>query len=390
MKQNWLFENVRVLRDDFTFADASVAVRDGVIAEIGRPDGAGLQKIDGTGRLLVPGLIDTHFHGALGNCFGRTGPEGIREVAAFEAKQGVTAIVPAVSATTDENVLDTLRSIRTVMASGSGGARVEGVHLEGPFLSMEYRGGQWPKYLQPPTVQKLRVFWDASGGCIRILTLAPECGDGLAVIREAKALGIAVALGHTGADYDTAKAAIDCGATIATHTFNGMVGLHHRAPGVLGTVLTDDRVSCEIIADFVHLHPATVDLICRAKGMERVHLISDSMYATGLPDGDYPEEDRVRHIRNGACVLDDGRISGSTFPISYGMRNLLTLGVPLEKAVMAGSQNPAKAAGLFERTGSITPGKRADVVLLDSSLDVVATFVDGCPVYGREGTSLCG
>ena len=188
----------------------------------------------------------------------------------------------------------------------------------------------------------------------------------------------------------TASAAIDCGATIATHTFNGMVGLHHRAPGVLGAVLTDDRVSCEIIADFVHLHPATVDLICRAKGMERVHLISDSMYATGLPDGDYPEEDRVRHIRNGACVLDDGRISGSTFPISYGMRNLLTLGVPLEKAVMAGSQNPAKAAGLFERTGSITPGKRADVVLLDSSLDVVATFVDGCPVYGREGTSLCG
>ena len=117
MNKNWLFENVRVLRDDFTFADASVAVRDGVIAEIGRPDGAGLQKIDGAGRLLVPGLIDTHFHGALGNCFGRTGPEGIREVAAFEAKQGVTAIVPAVSATTDENVLDTLRSIRMVMAS---------------------------------------------------------------------------------------------------------------------------------------------------------------------------------------------------------------------------------------------------------------------------------
>lgn len=189
MNKNWLFENVRVLRDDFTFADASVAVRDGVIAEIGRPDGAGLQKIDGAGRLLVPGLIDTHFHGALGNCFGRTGPEGIREVAAFEAKQGVTAIVPAVSATTDENVLDTLRSIRMVMASGSGGARVEGVHLEGPFLSMEYRGGQWPKYLQPPTVQKLRVFWDASGGCIRILTLAPECGDGLAVIRRGKGAG---------------------------------------------------------------------------------------------------------------------------------------------------------------------------------------------------------
>ena len=196
------------------------------------------------------------------------------------------------------------------------------------------------------------------------------------------------ALGHTGADYDTAKAAIDCGATIATHTFNGMVGLHHRAPGVLGAVLTDDRVSCEIIADFVHLHPATVDLICRAKGMDRVHLVSDSMYATGLPDGDYPEEDRVRHIRNGACVLDDGRISGSMYPVSYGMKNLLTLGIPLEKAVMAVSKNPAKAAGIFDHTGSITPGKRADLVLLDPSLNVAATFVDGCPVYRREGVSL--
>lgn len=388
MKQNWLFQNVRVLKDDFTFADASVAVRNGVIAGIGQPDETGLQPIDATGLTLIPGLIDTHFHGALGHCFGRTGPEGIRAVAAFEAMHGVTAIVPAVSATADENVFATLRDIQSVMASGSGGARVEGVHLEGPFLSAEYRGGQWLKYLQPPTVEKLRTFWDASGGCIRILTIAPECGDGLAVIREAVALGIAVALGHTGADYETAKAAIDCGATIATHTFNGMVGLHHRAPGVLGAVLSDDRVSCEIIADFVHLHPAVVDLICRTKRMDRVHLVSDSMYATGLPDGDYPDEERVRHIRNGVCVLDDGRISGSTYPICYGMKNLLTLGIPLEQAVMAVSKNPAKAAGIFGHTGSITPGKRADLVLLDSSLNVVATFVDGSLVYNREGGSL--
>ena len=348
-----------------------------------------MQKIDGAGRLLVPGLIDTHFHGALGNCFGRTGPEGIREVAAFEAKQGVTAIVPAVSATTDENVLDTLRSIRTVMASGSGGARVEGVHLEGPFLSMEYRGGQWPKYLQPPTVQKAaRIL-----GRVRRLHTHPDAGAGmrgrLAVIREAKALGIAVALGHTGADYDTAKAAIDCGATIATHTFNGMVGLHHRAPGVLGAVLTDDRVSCEIIADFVHLHPATVDLICRAKGMERVHLISDSMYATGLPDGDYPEEDRVRHIRNGACVLDDGRISGSTFPISYGMRNLLTLGVPLEKAVMAGSQNPARPPD-FRAHRQHHAGQARRRRCWTRRWMSSRRLWTAAPCTAGEGTSLCG
>lgn len=390
MERSWLFENARVLTDGFTFQTTSVAVRDGVITQVGASDGGGLPKIDASGLTLIPGLIDTHFHGALGNCFGRTGPEGIREVAAFEAKQGVTSIVPAISATTDENVFASLCSFRSVMESGSGGARVEGIHLEGPFLSMEYRGGQWPRYLQPPSVEKLHAFWEASGGIIRILTLAPECENGLEVIRAARELGIAVALGHTGADYETAKAAIDCGASISTHTFNGMVLLHHRAPGVLGAVLTDDRVSCEVIADFVHLHPAAVDLICRAKGMDRVHLVSDSMYATGLPDGDYPEEDRVRHIRNGACVLDDGRISGSTYPVSYGMRNLLTLGIPLEKAVMAVSRNPAHAAGIFGHTGSITPGKRADLVLLDASLEVAATFVDGRPVYKTEEVSLCG
>lgn len=381
MERSWLFENCRVLTDGFTFENVSVAVRDGVIAGIGTLEAGNLPRIDAAGLTLIPGLIDTHFHGALGNCFGRTGPEGIREVAAFEAKQGVTSIVPAISATIDENVFASLDSFRAVMESGSGGARVEGVHLEGPFLSMEYRGGQWPRYLQPPSAEKLRAFWDASGGIIRILTLAPECDNGLEVIRAARELGIAVALGHTGADYETAKAAIGCGASISTHTFNGMVSLHHRAPGVLGAVLTDDRVSCEVIADFVHLHPATVDLICRAKGMDRVHLVSDSMYATGLPDGDYLEEDRVRHIRGGACVLDDGRISGSTYPISFGMRNLLTLGLPLEKAVMAASRNPARAAGIFGHTGSITIGKRADLVLLNPSLETAATFVDGCPVY---------
>lgn len=360
-----------------------------MIEEIGTPEGVGLKRVDATGLTLIPGLIDTHFHGALGNCFGRTGADGICKIAAFEATQGVTSIVPTISATTDGNVFSSIQSFRSVMESGSGGARVEGIHLEGHFLSPEYRGGQMTKYLQLPAIQKLHRFWTASGGNIRIITLAPECENGLELIRAAKTLGIAVALGHTGASYDTTKTAIECGASISTHTFNGMVALHHRSPGVLGAVLTDDRVSCEIIADFVHLHSATVLLICRAKGMDRVHLVSDSMYATGLPDGDYPEENRVRHIRDGVCVLDDGRISGSTYPISYGMRNLLTLGIPLEKAVMASSRNPAQAVGIYSHTGSITKGKRGDLVLLDSNLSVVATFVDGYPVYIAEGCNLC-
>ena len=387
MDRSWLFENARVLKDDFTFETVPVAIRGGFITEANNA-GAGAHRVDCSGMTLIPGLIDTHFHGALGNCFGRTDAEGIRKVAAFEASKGITSIVPAVSATTDDHLEAFLKDLRTVMETGSGGARIEGVHLEGPFLSMDYRGGQMPRYLQTPSEEKLRHWHELCGGAVKILTLAPELENALPVIRAAKEMGIAVAMGHTGADYDTAEAAIDCGASISTHTFNGMVSLHHRKPGILGAVLTDDRVSCEIIADFVHLHPATVKLICRAKGMDRVHLVSDSMFATGLPDGDYPEEDRVRHIRNGACVLDDGRISGSTFPVFYGMKNLLTVGIPLEQAVMAASRNSARAAGIFDHTGSITPGKRGDMVLLNDKLEVAATFVDGCPVYLAEGMSL--
>lgn len=387
MEQSLVFENARVLKDDFSFETGSVAVKNGVIAKMDSLDGAA-QRIDAKGMTLIPGLIDTHFHGALGNCFGLTDAAGIREVAAFEASFGVTSIIPAVSATTDENLFAFLHSIREVMASQGGGARVEGVHLEGPFLSMEYRGGQMAKYLQLPSVEKLRAYWEASGGSIRILTLAPECGEGLETIKAAKELGIAVALGHTGADYDTAKAAVDCGASISTHTFNGMVSLHHRSPGVLGVALTDDRVSCEMIADFVHLHPAIVSLICRVKGMDRVNLISDSMYATGLPDGDYVEGGLVRHVKDGWCLLDDGRISGGMYPIFYGMKNLVSLGIPLEQAVMAASRNPAKTAGIFDHTGSITIGKRGDLVLLDSELNVAATFVDGRLVYRAKGVTL--
>lgn len=388
MERSWHFENARVLKDDFTFEVTSLTVRDGVIEGIGGPCPEGARRVDAAGKNLIPGLIDTHFHGALGNCFGRTDASGIRTVAAFEAAQGITSIIPAVSATADENIFASLAAVQEAMSAPTGGARVEGIHLEGPFLSKNYRGGQWERYLQTPSVEKLRHYYEASGGALRIMTLAPECENGLDVVREAKNLGVAIALGHTGADFDTAKAAVDCGASLSTHTFNGMVPFHHRTPGVLGEVLTDDRVSCEVIADFVHLHPATILLICRAKGMDRVHLVSDSMFATGLPDGDYPEEDRVRHIRNGACVLDDGRISGSTYPVAFGMRNLVKIGIPLEQAVMAASRNPARDAGILGHTGTLTPGKRADLVLLKEDLFPAATFVDGEPVFTAEGVRL--
>ncbi len=390
MQKGWLIERGRVLTDDFHFRSCPVAVRDGKFAALTADRGTDeLRRVDAAGMTVIPGLIDTHFHGALNYCFGTADRDGIRKVAAFEASWGVTSILPAISATSDEFLLQSLRDFYAVMETGTGASRIEGVHLEGPFLSEKYRGGQRSAMLQKPSVEKLLRFWDVSGGHIRILTIAPEYDEGFQVIQTARRLGISVALGHTGADYDTAKAAIDQGATISTHTFNGMIPLHHRAPGVVGAVLTDDRVSCEVIADFVHLHPATVELVCRAKGLERVHLVSDSMFATGMPDGDYPDGDRIRHIRDGICRLDDGRISGSTHPLLYGVKNLLQLGIPLEKAVMTASSNAARAAGIFDHTGSIAVGKRGDFSLLDEKLNVVATFVDGEPVYVGKGGLPC-
>ncbi|MGI6653692.1 MAG: N-acetylglucosamine-6-phosphate deacetylase [Christensenellales bacterium] len=361
------------------FAVRDVAVRGGLIVETGREKG--LQRVDARGMLLIPGLVDTHFHGALNEDFRTASAEAIGRIAAYEAAHGIATIVPAISAAPDAVAFPALEHLAEAIESGTGGARIAGIHMEGPFLSERYRGGMRLEMLQAPSPRKLEEFQRAACGYVRLMTIAPELPGALDTIRAAREMGIVVSIGHTGASYEEAMAAIEAGATVSTHTFNAMRGLTHRTPGVLAAVLTDERVSCEVIADFVHVHPAVVKLLCRVKGAKGFHLVSDSMYATGMPDGDYKKEGVVRHVRSGVSTLDDGRIAGSTYTILTGLKHLVSLGFTWEEAVNAASLNPARALGLANVTGSITPGMRADLALMDEDFNPRFTLVGGEIVY---------
>ncbi|HHY24443.1 MAG TPA: N-acetylglucosamine-6-phosphate deacetylase [Clostridiaceae bacterium] len=381
MGKDLLFINGCVLLKDFVFHNCDVAVRNGKISEIGSLVPKSEEIIDLKGRYLIPGLIDTHLHGAVGESFLNTTMEGIRKIAVFEAEQGVTAITPTISSATDERTEAAINTVCSVIKTETNGAKITGINLEGPFLSKNRRGGHSSKMLQTPSVEKLKKFIAVSEGNIKILTLAPELENSAETIEYARKENLVVGIGHSDGNYITAIEAIERGATISTHTFNAMPPLLHREPGILGAVLTDDRVTCEMICDLVHLHDSILRLIYRAKGDDKINIISDSMYAAGLPDGEYYKEGQVRYVKNSVSMLENGTISGSTKTIMKGVRNLVDLGIPLESAVKMSSFNPACTLGIQNLNGSISVGNWGDLVILDKNLAVIATFINGLQNY---------
>lgn len=385
MSTELILLHAAVLQDDFTFRTCDVRIRQGKIAEIGSFTGE--EGLNLSGRYLLPGLVESHFHGAVGEDFHEADREGIRKIAAYEAAHGITTIIPTISSSRDAVVEYSLRTVGEAIREGNtGGSAIRGIHLEGPFLSDARKGSHLTIYLHRPSIEELDRLDKLSGGNVRSMTIAPELEGAMDVIRYACSKKITIQIGHTAADYATTIKAIDAGATVATHTFNGMEPLHHRSPGVLGAVLTDDRVTCEMIGDLVHVQGPVLQLIYRAKGPERVSLVSDSMYGAGLPEGEYTRQGRTRTVQGGVARLPDGTISGSARTILDGVRNLVGLGIPLEQAVKAASYNPARTLGLAASIGSIAVSKEADFVIMDKALAVQATLVGGCFVYQYSDT----
>lgn len=376
-----IFKNGTVLLDDFSFLKTDIRIENGKIAEIG--DGlSGTETKDIDGLYLLPGLIEEHFHGANGyGVLGATA-EDFLKIAEFEAACGVTTITPTLSSYPDEDVYSCIESIKQAMQQQTGGSRILGLHLEGPFLSNKYRGAHNPSNLKNPTVERLSGFLEAAEGCVKVLTLAPELEGAIDTIKYAVSKGIAVEIGHSEATFQEAVSAIDAGASISTHTFNAMVPLNHRNPGILGAVLTDDRVHCEVMADLGHVAGAVVKLIYRAKGVDRVNIVSDSTNFAGYPDGEYSEKGNKYTVKKGIAYLENGTITGSVYTIFDGVRNCVKeLGIPLEHAVKMASYNPAKSLGIQHETGSIAVGKRADFFSMDKDFNIKETYCGGRKVY---------
>lgn len=335
---------------------------------------AGGPVLDAAGCYVLPGFVDIHIHGAAGADFCDGTPDALARISRTLAQNGVTSFLGTGMAY-DEATLTRLFANAAAFAAPENGAVMRGIHMEGPFFAAQKRGAHEEKYLCDPNVAMFDRLWQASGQSIRMLDLAPELSGAEALIRAA-AGRCTVSLAHTTADYDTAVRAFAAGATHATHLFNAMPPFGHREPGVVGAAFDRARY-VELISDGIHLHPAMVRAVFALFGADRVCLISDAMRAAAMPDGDYSLGGQAVRVTGGKATLADGTIAGSATLLSDGVRRAVSFGVPLADAVLAATANPAKAAGLFDEVGSLTPGKRADVIVLDKDLHLRAVFAAG-------------
>ncbi len=366
--------NARVFLDG-GFVEGGVAFTDRITAA--GPAVTGPGDLDARGGYVIPGLIDIHTHAAMGADASDGDPEGMAVLSRYYAAGGVTAWCPTTMTLKEPELTRAMHAIRDFVRPEDG-ARVAGVNLEGPFLSYAKRGAQNPENLHAPDIDLFRRLNDASGGLVRLVTVAPEEPGAIPFIRAASQ-SAAVSLGHTTADYDTAMAAYDAGASHATHLFNAMPALHHRAPGVIAAA-SDAGATVELITDGLHVHPAMVRLTHRLFG-EKLVLISDSLRCAGMPDGDYVLGGQPITMQGGRATLSGSdTLAGSSIHLMDGLRRAVSFGVPLEAAVTAATLTPARVIRREGELGSIAPGRRADLVVLDRQLNVQAVYIDGRPI----------
>ncbi len=324
--------------------------------------------LDANGCYLIPGLTDIHFHGCMGKDFCDGVEEALDIIAAYEAGVGVTTIVPA-TMTMPEEVLykacEVAAKFRQAQEKGEkeGKAILCGINMEGPFISEEKMGAQNPVFIRKPDAALYENMQKRSGNMVKIVDIAPETEGAMEFIREKKKTSV-MSLAHTVADYDTAIQAFEMGACHVTHLYNAMPAFSHRLPGIIGAA-ADTGAEVELICDGVHVHPAVVRATFKMFGEENIILISDSMMATGLCDGDYSLGGQPVSVRGNLATLSNGTIAGSATNLMECLRTaVLKMQIPLETAIKCAAENSAKSVGIFDKYGSITPGKKANLVLL--------------------------
>jgi N-acetylglucosamine-6-phosphate deacetylase len=317
--------------------------------------------VDLRGQWVLPGFVDMHVHGGGGASFTEGTENDARKAAEFHRAQGTTSMLASLVTAP----LAELEARSALLAGLADDGLIDGLHLEGPFLSPARRGAQDPRHMIAPDVAVFERLHAAARGHLRVITLAPELPGALTVIQAARQAGVVVAVGHTDATAEATTAAIDAGATHATHLFNGMRPPHHREPGAAGALLDRDEVTCEVIADGVHLHDIAVRLTARAAGPGRLVLVSDAMAAAGMPDGRYQLGSMHVTVAGGVARLQEdlAAIAGSTATLADVVRHAIAAGLPVRDVAAAASTIPARVLGLGDRTGALRPGLAADLVV---------------------------
>ena len=369
-----LIKNAIVFDSDRTFRSREIFITGD------RFDTSGLKEndkrvIDATGLYAIPGLIDIHFHGCMGDDFCDAGEDTIKNIAEYEAKSGVTSICPA----TMTIARDDLRKIMKKASEykSETGATLVGINMEGPFISEKKKGAQAAVHISELDIDLFNELNELSGNIIKLVDIAPEKKGALEFISAVKDKTV-VSIAHTMADYDTGIRAFEEGASHVTHLYNAMPPFTHRAPGVIGAAIDNDNVCVELICDGVHIHPAVVRATFKMFGNERVILISDSMRACGLSDGEYTLGGQKVIVKGKTAVLEDGTIAGSVTNLFECMKRAIQdMHIRLEDAIAAATMNPARQIGIYDTVGSIETGKFADLVLMDKSLNIKAVYVHG-------------
>ena len=370
--------NVRIYTEQHEFQAGSIEIHGQHISAINFTDNTPAHEadIDGQGCYAIPGLVDIHFHGCMGADLCDALPDSIPTMAKYEASQGVTTICPASMTMSEAELHQIMQNIGRYQPAGTDEAHLAGINMEGPFISKKNKGAQKESNVIPCSVSLFHQLNQESGNKIKLVDIAPEEPGAMEFIDAVKD-EVVVSLAHNVADYDTAMEAFRRGANHVTHLYNAMNPFHHRKPGVQGAAF-DSGAFVELICDGVHIHPAMVRAVFKLYGSDHVCLISDSMRAAGLDDGDYTLGGQAVKVEGPRATLADGTIAGSVTNLMKCMKNVVqNMHIPLEQAVESATETPARSIGIFNECGSIAKGKRADIVLLDEDLRIKSIILAG-------------
>ncbi len=373
----------RVMTPDRVILDGVVLVEGPKILEVGsrravRFSRDEFQVVGHSQQLLAPGFIDVHTHGAMGRDVMEGTDEALEVISRFLAAHGTTSFLATTVTASPIATLQAVEALGSQVDRPLPGARMLGLHLEGPFINPEKRGAHTAKYIRRPSTLIFDQLLACSSHQIKLITVAPEVEGGLELIRFARAKGVVVSLGHSNATLEETMAAIALGAGNATHTFNAMRPFSHRDPGILGAVLTAPEIWAELIADGVHVSPAAINLCIQCKSARRILLISDAVSATGMPEGQYRLSDIEITLSGGICRTREGQLAGSTLTQDQALRNMVRWShLPLEAVLGMLTRNPAQSLGIAESKGTLAEGRDADMVLLDRNLRVHTTIIQG-------------
>jgi N-acetylglucosamine-6-phosphate deacetylase len=346
--------------------------------------------IDNRDRLIVPGFVDMHIHGAGGRDLMEGTVDAVAAVAHFIARHGTTSFLATTVTARLEKTLSAAQGLARIISASQRsqgvsdmipGAQPVGIHFEGPFISPKRSGAHPASQVRKPSIEVAERLLEAAGPAAKVMVLAPELPGALDLIKYLRGRGLRVGLGHSDATADEARRAFDAGATHAVHCYNGMRPFTHRDPGIIGAVLTDDRASAELISDGVHVDPVAIQLLVKSKGLERVILISDAVSAAGMPDGKYKLGSSAVRVAGGVCRNEEGNLAGSTVTLDAAVRHLAEFsGASYQSCVTCATLNPARLLGVEKQKGVIAAGADADLAILDKNFYVTQTYVRGRPV----------